>query len=370
MILELIYKYLDNQASEKEIEIIFDWIEASELNKAKFIELKKTWLLTQCSSKPEKNAYKPVKNQIQSPKNKNKFSFIKYAAILILLISIAYIFKTTATKNSSTTNSIVIENENGEINFIEENENKPILNQKGKVIGQQHANEIIYIPNSTQKPLAYNTIKVPYGKTFKLKLSDGTIVHLNAGTEFKYPAQFSLNSPRQVFLTGEAFFKVTKDKKRPFKVNTKSVNVNVLGTTFNLSAYPDDLTTHCELVEGSVKLVENKNPKNNTLLQPNEKVSFNITNNLFTTEKTDINPYIAWVYGDLVFNNQTFNDLTIKLERAYGVKIINNNKKLAAEKFSGTINFKTSSLERFLNLLKNDTPFNFKRSKNTIEITN
>ncbi|MCB4807598.1 FecR family protein [Tamlana sp. 62-3] len=373
MILELIYKYLDNQASEKEVEIIFNWIETSEENKAKFIELKKTWLLTQTNSglPLDQNNFQDVKNEIKSIEKKKRFNYLKYAAVLIIFLGITFIIKTISTNNNTITNSIVIENENGNINLIQTDQNKTIVNENGEIIGQQNANEIVYTPNNTKKALAYNTIKVPYGKTFKLTLSDGTIVHLNAGTKFKYPTQFNLNNPRQVFLTGEAFFKVTKDAKRPFKVNTQSVNVNVLGTTFNLSAYPDDLTTHCELVEGSVKLTQSNNPKNSTLLKPNEKSSFSLNNNKFTTTATDISPYIAWVYGDLVFKNQTFKDLTIKLERAYGVKIINKNKQLAIEKFSGTINFKTSSVEDFLNLLKYDTPFNFYRKNNTtIEITN
>src|SRR5690606_36367432 len=100
--------------------------------------------------------------------------------------------------------------------------------------------------------LAYNTLKIPFGKKFRLQLSDGTMVHINSGSTLKYPIKFIAGENRQVYLDGEAFFDVAKDKKHPFIVNADNLNVRVLGTHFNVSNYPEDAVTDVVLVEGSV----------------------------------------------------------------------------------------------------------------------
>ena len=111
------------------------------------------------------------------------------------------------------------------------------------MVGNQNGNKIVYDTETTLEKLVYNTIKIPYGKRFELQLSDGTIVHLNSGTTLKYPVKFIASGNRQVFLDGEAFFDVAKDKTHPFVVNADNLNVRVLGTHFNVSNYPEDKLT-------------------------------------------------------------------------------------------------------------------------------
>ena len=122
--------------------------------------------------------------------------------------------------------------------------------------------------------MVYNTLKIPYGKKFEVQLSDGTIVHLNAGTSLRYPVQFVKNQSRQVYLTGEAFFEVSKDKAHPFTVNTQEVNVEVLGTKFNVNSYTEDVSTDVVLVEGKVSLYKDKKTaENQVYLTPGLKGS-------------------------------------------------------------------------------------------------
>src|SRR5699024_4461413 len=104
---------------------------------------------------------------------------------------------------------------------------------------------------STSK-LVYNTLWVPYGKQFKLELSDGTHIVLNSGTQIKYPIHFSADQKRKVFLKGEAFFHVAKDSSRQFVVKSKDQMVEVYGTKFNVSAYREAPRVKTVLIEGSV----------------------------------------------------------------------------------------------------------------------
>jgi transmembrane sensor len=367
MITELILKYLNNEASEKEITSIFKWIEASEENKAKFIELKKAWVLTASNNTQKAISWKTIKKQTIK---RRRYSLLKYAAILIIVFGIGQAIYLNQKPNTPVINEVVLELSDGTTKSLNKTQEEIIVDSNGNIIGKQESNEIIYQTRNSNKEIAYNTLKTPYGKTFKLTLSDGTIVHLNSGTVFKFPEQFVESKNREVYLTGEAFFEVAKNPEQPFIVHSNSINIEVLGTVFNVSAYDDDFTTHCELVEGSVRLSETGNYNNNTLLSPNQKFTWNKNTKSFEKQEVDVKTYTAWVYGELIFKNEPFEILSKKLERTYGIKIINNNNYLASQRFTGTINIKESSIESIFDLLKLDTPFNYSKNENTIKISN
>ena len=370
MIFELISKYLNNEATEEEVTAVFEWIEASEANKSQFIALKKAWAIAATEESAKHVSWGEIEKEMSKSKERKHFKHWKYAAIFLILVGLGKTVSIISNSESTTSNTVVLELENGDINYITETQDKNLLNNKGKVIAEQHANEIIYQPNATTKNIAYHTLKVPFGKTFKVTLSDGSIIHLNSGTTFKYPEQFDLESNRKVYLTGEAFFEVAKDELRPFIVHSNKVDVEVLGTKFNLSAYPDDESIQTVLVEGSVRLSESANTLNNTILSPNYRATWNEISKTFKTERVDVNTYIAWTYGELVFNEASFTAISKKLERSFNVKIINNNHFLATQKFTGTINIKESSVENVLDLFELDTHFKYSIHDNIIEITN
>jgi transmembrane sensor len=179
-------------------------------------------------------------------------------------------------------------------------------------------------------------LKIPYGKTFEVQLSDGTIVHLNSGTSLRYPVQFLKNQNRKVYLMGEAYFEVAKDKAHPFTVNTQELDVEVLGTKFNVNTYSDDLTTDVVLVEGKVSLYKDKKTTNNQVyLTPGLKGTNIKGKSVITTETVNTDYYTAWVKGSLVFKNAPFSEIIKKLERHYNVTFINKNKMLGKEIFNG-----------------------------------
>ncbi|MCV9927061.1 FecR family protein [Flavobacterium sp. LS1R49] len=365
MISELIYKYLANEATEEEVLLVFEWIETSKKNKKQFITLKQAWAISAFSGNIWSNKPKELQKIVQ----KKIITFFKYAAILLVLIALGKsIFFGDENKQSS--KEIVLELSNGNIEYITKDNQRNILNAKGDLIARKYAAEIVYQGKVADEKVNYNTLKIPYGKRYKITLSDGTVVTLNSGTTLKYPEQFGINGKRKVYLTGEAFFDVAKDKQHPFIVHSDEVAIEVLGTKFNVTAYPDDNTLNSVLIEGSIRMYENENPSNNIILAPDEKVIWKNNSKKFSKQTVDSGFYTAWIKGELAFKDTPFITITKIIERAYDVTIINDNTDLAHQNFTGTINIKESSVENILELLKRDTPFKYSRKLNTITITN
>jgi transmembrane sensor len=361
MISEIIHKYLSNEASEQEVQTLFEWIEASEENKKHFITLKKAWAIIPLSS--DSISVIPLKSKTRA------LQYLRYAAVFLVLFGLGKMAFTFYQK-AKISKEIVLELEDGSFQNISKENLTEITNSKGDLIAKKFPNQIVYFGKVKDDKILYHTLKVPYGKTFKLVLSDGTTVSLNSGTTLRYPEQFGINGKRNVFLTGEAFFEVAKDKRHPFIVNTNQVNIKVLGTKFNVSAYPETPTVNSVLLEGSIKMFEAADSSNVVLLKPNEMATWQKKHKKITTKDVDTGFYLAWTKGELTFKDTPFSTIAKIIQRTYDVEIINKNDDLAKQNFTGTIKISESSIENILELLKRDTPFNYSIKQNTITITN
>jgi transmembrane sensor len=361
---EILYKYLSNEASEQEVQALFEWIEASEENKKHFITLKKAWAVTSVSESISKDT--PVIKI--SPKNKAA-KYLKYAAVFVVLLALGKIAFNLDQKTKSS-KEIVLELGDGRTEYITKNNQSNLVNEKGELVAKKFANQIVYFGKAENDEIIYNSLKVPYGKTFKLILSDGTIVNLNSGTTLRYPEQFGADGKRNVYLTGEAFFEVAKDKEHPFIVNANQVDIEVLGTKFNVSAYPENSSVNSVLIEGSIQMYETENSSNAVLLKPNQMATWQNDSKKITTKSVDPSFYSAWTKGELTFKDTPFSTIIKIIQRSYDVEIINKNSDLAKQNFTGTIKINESSVENILELLKRDTPFNYTIKENTITITN
>ncbi|MDC6390429.1 DUF4974 domain-containing protein [Maribacter sp. PR1] len=298
--------------------------------------------------------------------------FLKYAAIGILLLGAGYFFKTAIINSSKETplipkeNSITLEMENGKTKIISEDATIKIKNNQGNIIANQHGNQLVYPNEADSEELVYNTLRVPYGKKFRIQLSDGTTAHLNAGSSLKYPVRFLPGMERRISLTGEVFLEVKKDSAHPFIVNADNLNIRVLGTTFNVTAYPEDETSDVVLVEGSVQLNSDGGNQEPVLLKPGFKGSYDKKAHNIDTREVITGIYTSWMNGDLVFRNMTFQNILKKLERHYDVVIVNNNKRLSSEKFNAS--FGDDPLIKVLENLKTTYNIDFKIDKNQITI--
>ncbi|WP_374172550.1 FecR family protein [Flavobacterium tructae] len=364
---ELIYKYLSNEASEREVKTLFDWIDASEENKKYFIQVKKTWALAALSETVSNDSAAVISIQ---PKKK-AIQYLKYAAVFLVLFGLGKLAFDFSQPSKTASKEIVLEWADGRTEIMAKD--KPtvlVLDGNKNLIAKKFPNHIIYFGKVEDQKVVYNTLKVPYGKRFSLTLSDGTVVSLNSGTSLRYPEQFGTNGKRNVYLTGEAFFEVAKDKEHPFIVNANQVDIEVLGTKFNISAYPETPTVNSTLVEGSIQMYETENKQNLVLLKPNQMATWQNNTKKITTKAIDPAFYTAWTKGELAFKDTPFSTIAKIIQRTYDVEIINENSDLAKQNFTGTIKISESSVENILELLKRDTPFNYSIKQNTITITN
>lgn len=209
-------------------------------------------------------------------------------------------------------------------------------------------------------------VTVPKGKKVNMTLPDGSNIWLNAGSTIEYPKEFS-GKQRKVILSGEAFFQVKPNQNKPFVVQTRQITVTVLGTVFNVSAYPEDAEIKTTLIKGKVEVKSNTNEKTNITLTPEQQAVFSKKNKKIAVKHVDSHKFSAWKNGKLVFDSQTIDRIARILERWYNVKII------VAPELNGkcplTITLKDETIEQALDLIRLTCPVTIKTAGNQITIT-
>jgi ferric-dicitrate binding protein FerR (iron transport regulator) len=215
-----------------------------------------------------------------------------------------------------------------------------------------------YYQSSLEKELmAMQTITVPAGQRINITLVDGTNVWLNARTSLSYPVKFGKNN-RQVVLDGEAYFDVTKDKSKPFIVQTDNYNVEVLGTQFDVNAYSETGEFETTLMSGSVKVASASDSTQKITLKPNNKV-FLQDGKLHVTAVDDYNPY-RWKEGLICFKNETFTSIMKDFEKYYGLTIQVKNKNVFKYVYTGKFR-QTDGIDYALRVLQKDIKFSYQR---------
>ncbi|MBC7866413.1 MAG: FecR family protein [Gloeobacteraceae cyanobacterium ES-bin-316] len=234
-----------------------------------------------------------------------------------------------------------------------------------------------------------NQVSSRNGAKTSVLLPEGTKVWLNAGSNIYYKNNFL--SRREVYLVGEAYFDVVHNEEKPFVIHAANVNIRVLGTAFNVKAYPGEDRVETALIRGSVELSTNDDPERKILLRPNEKIAilktnahtglltkaapgvkglkkeelYNIT--LMQVNKTDSSlDEIAWMQEKLIFNAETFGSLATQMERWYGVDINFQNEALTKIKFSGV--FDNQNVVEALDALAYSSNFQFTYSINKSQV--
>lgn len=339
-------QYFTKQASLKERNELEEWIEDPN-NSITFKEFVKTNYLIDLNmdlfdaDESKKELLEFISKEKRLFKLRRTTRVLKYAALIILLLGIGYVYQAGYFKKAPEVmipeNSITLELENGNIEILNEDGTTQIVNTDGDIVGSQKGKQLVYDNGNKLEALVYNTLTVPFGKQFEVQLSDGTVVYLNSGTSLKYPVRFIDGNQRQVFLVGEAYFDVAPDKDHPFIVNADHLNVEVLGTEFNVSAYPEDNLSDVVLVEGSVGVYTDASTlKESVKIVPGHRATLDKMTANIDTEEVDINLYTSWMHGGLVFRNMTFENIVKKLERRYNMKIVITNEKLKKEVFNAS----------------------------------
>lgn len=216
--------------------------------------------------------------------------------------------------------------------------------------------------NAADGKIAYHKVSVPRGGEYKLVLSDGTRVHINSMSSLRYPVSFG-SKTRQVELDGEAYFEVSKTGQ-PFIVNANGMDVEVLGTTFNLSAYKDE-PRQTTLVSGSVRVRTGNG--NSRIIKPSQQASIAPGANQIDVRTVDTAFYTSWIHGKIKFKDQRLEDIMKTLSRWYDMDIVYADKEAKNLRFGCYVN-RYEEISPLLELLRNTGSVKIETKGKTIKI--
>lgn len=356
--ISLIIKYLGGETNEAESKKLFEWVYNDTANENLFYSLKDIW---------ETARYESITKNAQTDEEWDKF--------------ISKAIK-EETKNHS---------------------RRLVTMQVVKRSLQIAAIVIItfgvgfFTKNLIPEKQEYTTLIVPYGAKTQLELADGSKVWVNSGSKLTYPTKLN-EKEVNIFLEGEAYFDIAKDKGRKLNVKTSTINIQVLGTAFNVKSYEDEDIVETTLERGEISITGNVGGKSIAqaiLLKPNqqatlvkgkpgiqlsegEKEAISVTpasndKEIKTTQpaliidkKVDVVDFISWKNDKLVFKSERFEDLAVRIERWYNVDLILNNEELKNTLYTGV--FEKETIEQALKALSLSSPFKYQIDRNKITI--
>ncbi len=330
---DLITRYFSGETTEDELRLLSEWLKADRQNEELFIQYQKTWQLVEkqkiYSGIDLDHEWKAMQDKLNSAelpddsqgrvlqlsKKKSRISssrsiWLAAAAIVILLISTVQLY--------------------------------------------------YYF----SKP---STITVTaQAQNLEQVLPDGTVVSLHAGSQITYPEKFA-SGARRVDLKGEAYFKVTHNKSKPFIVSSGSARVEVLGTQFNVNTRTSAGTMEVVLTSGKVSVYYEANPKENVLLDPGEKAVLRTNQNLIS-KSVNVDPnYMAWKTRVLVFDNETLSQVVNTLQNVYQTPVTLTDPALSGCRVTAT--FDGQSFESVIEVIKETLDLRVKKNGDIIEIS-
>ncbi len=375
-ILELFRKYINEELSEDELQDLKQYLNESPENEGLFVHFLsfyKTNLQMASAKRINKdNAWHQVRQSMHKDYKKFNYKVWFAAASVFVIIGLSTVFylnmpQQTKNKNQSLAelypnkalNCAMLTLSNGKIVALQKGNGFTIRNLSGAVLCYVQNGCLMY-KNVAEGANQYNKITVPKGSEYSVTLSDGTHIWLNAQSELEYPVAFS--SVRNVKLKGEAYFEVKHNDHSPFIVHSGYVQVKVLGTKFNVSAYNSNkiLVT---LVKGKVAVAA---PSGNETLHVGDQVQ--ISNGDIMKRQVDTETYISWVDGTYEFDDVPMEDIMKQLSSWYNVKIVFASPDLSNIRFTGAI-FRNSSLGYTFELIQKISNLSFQKDNGEIIVT-
>ena len=349
-IARLIARYLSDEIGEEEQAELTRWRDESPENERLFQEICKEENIKQNMQKRQtfhaEDGWEGVQRKIQRHRFRHRIlNICKYAAIFIFPVAIATVAIYKSSNEPQPLSQVeeqivpggkkaVLILDNGEAIDLKSTSGVELKEKDGTVI-QVDSTVLNYqqAPARTSEKLAYNKVNVPRGGEYQLTLSDGSKVQLNSMSSIRFPVQFAQDC-RLVELEGEAYFEVSKTGQ-PFIVQTKGMKIEVLGTTFNISAYANE-EYQTTLVSGSVK-VQTENGSNR-ILKPSEQACITPGSNQINVRNVDTAFYTSWIHGKINFKDQRLDDIMKTLARWYDMDVVYENEATKELRFGCYVN--------------------------------
>lgn len=379
----IISKSLKGNTSEEDQYILDQWLAASPKNPEIYAGFKSGKRLEQkIIDSMQVNWESDYEKYIAVHKHSRKKRVVKhvtrYAAIFTLPIVVALVFilRENEPQPVASISEVIKPGEHkailitggGEKITLTDSTLAPILEQNGMLVSIQNSKVAYLMPKDSlisHETSIFNTLQIPRGGEYFLTLADGTEVWLNAETEIRYPVQFT-GDKREVYLDGEAYFTVTPDKAKPFVVISSHASVSVLGTQFNLRAYPDEPTVSTTLVSGSV-IMQSEKYKQQIKLVPGEQGKLEIASANLSKQEVNTYLYTVWKDGRFAFRDARLEDLFNILARWYDLSVFYLNPEAKDIRFTGDLN-KTEDFESILKIIEHNERVAFTVNKRTVSI--
>ncbi len=316
---EIITKSFSGEITRAEKDLLIKWLNKDSENEIYFAQLKNIWQSAQATFSPNEIDVNAAERSVMQKigfNNIKRLSFYgwwqKIAAVIILplmLFTAYYIFRDKSTVDSN---------------------------------------------------LVMQEVFSPAGARSHIELPDGSSVWLNARSKLKYPVKF-IKGERNVFLSGEAYFKVKSDNENPFQVKTKELTVTATGTEFNVEAFEQDTFMAVTLATGKVDIsIENKR---HIMLSPDERICYNEKSNKYFVEEVDSYKWSAWKDDILMFREDRLDYVFKRLGLAYNTNIVVDDMEIASQPYRAT--FQGESLDEILRLIQLTAPISYKKTKRT-----
>jgi len=315
---ELLPGYLSGDVSDKDRVMMNDWRSESPENEVIYLESLKAWeamiLLSEMEQFNSFEALRKVNAKISLPQSAKWWIKLQRVAAILML---------------------------------------PLLLHSGYLTIQNHAR------NNPQEQVMMQTISSRQGMVTQFSLADGTKVWLNSGSQLQFPSRFN-GGKREVMLKGEAFFEVTRNEKQPFRVNANELKVEVLGTSFNVVSFDDDTQSEVVLVTGKVALSSENGHINKEYgtMHSGQRAIYEKENHEVITQEVDVEKYIAWREGNLIFRDDSMEDVVKRLSRWFNVEIMINDPEI--KNYIYKASFRNENLVQVLNLLKLSAPIDYR----------
>lgn len=375
---DLIYRVLAGEASEEERQELEKWLRESEEHQSSFREIERAWYTGRYAVRwknVETGAGWQAVERKRGRRRRGRVARIGWsvAAVVALVFGLTRVFLPTGGELPVAANQSPVGNP-GEakavlvlssgVKVALGHESADTIREKGMPI----LNERDYIDYSRTDTAAvdeivYNELIVPTGGEYRLYLSDGTLVYMNSESKLRYPIRFSKGN-RFVELEGEAYFEVSRDESHPFVVRAGQLDVKVLGTGFNVMAYPGEWQAEVTLVRGKVDV---RRGNESCILKPDDQYVLDKKEMSSVVQKVDTDIYTSWKDGILNFDALPLEQLAKKLGRWYKVEFVFGDDWLKKLKFSGAFK-KDNNIRYVLSLIEATTEVQFEIKGDTVMV--
>ncbi|MEB2774677.1 DUF4974 domain-containing protein [Algoriphagus sp. D3-2-R+10] len=324
------------------------------------------------------DGWSAISNKVDFKKSRKKNRRLIYAtsvaASILVLLAAFYVFKPflSTSENTNQTLSAIVPGTDKAILMTDDGASydlstgTPLTLEEGGTEITSQGTSIKYNEQKGDVEVKYNTLIIPRGGKFNLTLADGTRVWLNADSRLKYPTSFP-GEYRVVELTGEAYFEVSKNAQKPFKVLSGSQVIQVLGTSFNISSYQDDPIIATTLVEGKVEVYLEHTPSEHQMLLPNQQSILVKDYNSLIQKNVNVQEFISWKDGWFYFRDKSLEAIMLDLSRWYDVSVQFEDPEMKKLPFTGEFR-RYENLEEVLNLLEKTGEVKFETERRKIII--